>query len=36
MRYLTGAENTLCWVVGGRGFASPLNSEYVRAEYGID
>jgi len=36
MRYLTGAENTLCWVAGGRGFASPLNSEYVRAEYGID
>jgi hypothetical protein len=36
MDYLAGAENTLCWVAGGRGFASPLGPEYVRAEYGID
>jgi hypothetical protein len=33
--YLTGAENTLCWVAGGRGFAMPLDPSWLREHYGI-
>ena len=36
MGYLAGAENTLMWVAGGRGFAAPLDVGWLRENYGIE
>ena len=36
LRYLTGVENTLMWVVTGDGFAGPLDPQWLRENYGIE